>query len=143
MSKLLAILTVLIIGGILLALAIGYANTQATERNYSEASIIRAQAESRLTTATAGAITTAALLPWFALATLGVLGLAIMALARAIVARMRVQPGAQTIKRIETRIILYLPTPGASRREVWQALSDRREEPILIELPQREVRVTK
>jgi len=103
----------------LLFFAAGYANTRATARNYSEAAIIRAQAESRLTTATAGAIVTAALLPWGVLAILGVLGLATVALSGAIVVtRPRQQP-----PQIIQRQILYLPPPGQRRGETWQALA--------------------
>lgn len=121
MEKLFSILIALFVGGILLTLAIGYASDRAGEAQYrqaqGEALVIRAEAESRLTTATASAITTAALLPWFALTILGVLGLAVMALAGAIVVK------AKPARIIETRTVIYLPAPGQTRREIWQGIN--------------------
>lgn len=117
MSKLFGVLIILVVSGILLALAVGYASDRAAEQDRAEAVVIRAQAESRLTSATATAITTTALLPWFSLTILGVLGLAVMALAGAIITR---HPGPRTI---EVRTIVYLPAPGQTRREIWRGIS--------------------
>jgi hypothetical protein len=86
----------------------------------AEAMVVRAQAESRLHAAQAAAITSASLLPWGVLAILGLLGLAIVALCIVVVVR-RPQAGPPVL--IERQIV-YLPAPGQSRREVWQALSD-------------------
>lgn len=86
----------------------------------AEAMVLRAQAESRLHAAQAAAITSASLLPWGVLAILGVLGLAIVALCVVIVVR---RPQTAPPMLIERQII-YLPTPGQSRREVWQSVSE-------------------
>jgi len=103
----------------LLFFAVGYANSRATERNYSEAAIVRAQAESRLTTATAGAITSVALLPWGVLGIVGVLGLAVTALAGSIV-----HSTLMRNKHIIERQVIYLPAPGQSRAQVWAGVSN-------------------
>lgn len=86
----------------------------------AEAMVLRAQAESRLHAAQAAAITSASLLPWGVLAILGVLGLAVVALCAVIIVR---RPQTAPPMLIE-RQILYLPAPGQTRREVWQALSE-------------------
>jgi len=87
-------------------------------RGQAEAMVIRAQAESRLTAATASAITSAALLPWGVLGVLGLLGLAIVALCATIVIR----PPRYAAPQIVERQIILLPPPGP-RRVTWQALS--------------------
>jgi hypothetical protein len=101
----------------------------------AEAMVLRAQAESRLHTAQAVAITSASLLPWSVLAILGLLGLAVVALCVVVVVR---RPQAAPPVLIERRIV-YLPAPVQSRREVWQALGDMRNESILSEAPRREL----
>lgn len=114
MDKLAAIGLGILICIALIIVASGYASDRAADRDRAEAVVIHAQAESRLTTATAGAITSAALLPWGVLAVLGVLGLAIVGLAGAIVVR-TTRPG----RVIETRTVVYLPMPGQTRPQIW------------------------
>lgn len=115
MAKLAAIGLGILICVALIIVASGYASDRAADRDRAEAVIIRAQAESRLTTATAGAITSAALLPWGVLAVLGVLGLAVVALAGAIVFRK-----TKVIEReLRTQVICYLPAPGQTRPQIW------------------------
>lgn len=102
----------------LIIVASGYAFDRAADRDRAEAVVIHAQAESRLTSATAGAITSAALLPWGVLAILGVLGLAVVALAGAIV--VCVTRRAKVIEReLRTQVICYLPAPGQTRPQIW------------------------
>ena len=59
----------------------------AESQGRARATIIEAQAESRLHAAQASAITSAALIPWGILGVLGLLGLAIVALAFVVIAR--------------------------------------------------------
>ncbi|MBN1992824.1 MAG: hypothetical protein JW953_08965 [Anaerolineae bacterium] len=95
-------------------------------RGQAQAMIIEAQAESRLHSAQAWAITAGAIVPFVALAIVGLLGLAIVALSVVLAVR----PRQQAVERIETRI-LYLPPPQATRHELWQAITDN--QPVLIE----------
>lgn len=133
-----AILLIIITLGLTLMIvyACGKVEDSVAARTYAEAAkmdaygraqaqIIQAQAESRLHAAEAGAITSAAVsnvmlsaLPWGILGILGLLGLGVVALAFVVVTRPPRQP------MLIERQVFYLPAPGQSRREVWQALSD-------------------
>lgn len=87
-------------------------------RGQAQAMVIEAQAESRLHSAQAWAITAAAIIPFLALAIVGLLGLAIVALSIALTFRPK-QP--------EQVQVLYLPPPQVPRREIWQAMVEIRE----------------
>jgi hypothetical protein len=139
MEKLAGFIVTVLILFIVLAFAFGSmadsaaksTNAQANltyARGQAEAMVIRAQAESRLQAAQAAAITSASLLPWGVLAILGLLGLAVVALCVVIVTRPPRQPAPYLIE----RQIVYLPAPGQSRREVWQALSDTARPDVLL-----------
>ncbi len=92
------------------------------ERGRAQAIVIQAQGQARLDAAQAAAISSAAMLPWGALAILGLLGLAVVALCMVIVARPKPhRPEPPT--RIIERHVVYLPTPGQSRRETWQQVA--------------------
>ena len=93
----------------------------AESQGRARATIIEAQAESRLHAAQASAITSAALIPWGILGVLGLLGLAIVALAFVVIAR---KPQAPPM--IERQIIYVLPE-GQPRRELWRTWSDTRQ----------------
>jgi hypothetical protein len=101
-------------------------------RGEAEAQIIYAQGQAAMVRAEASVIRAEALtnqmwtaLPWAILGVLGLLGLAVVALAFAVAVRPR--PPAQ----IETRIF-YLPPPNASRREIWQALEEMNRQTVVI-----------
>lgn len=98
-------------------IAIGYTNEQAGEARYKqsqgEALVIRAEAESRLTAATATALLSASLLPWGVLLILGLLGVGVLCLTYIIISRRQ-----QTIE----RQIIFLPPPNMPRMEVWEYL---------------------
>jgi hypothetical protein len=118
-----------------LIVAAGWSSDRAANlemaRANGEAIVIRAQGQAALDRAQAAQLTAAAAsiamlaaVPWGVLSCLGVLGLAVIALAAALVVR---RPTiVQTPPQLITREIVYLPAPGQSRREVWQALSDNR-----------------
>ncbi len=93
------------------------------ERGRSQAIVIQAQGQARLDAAQAAAISSAAMLPWGALAILGLLGLAVVALCVVIVARPRPEHRPEPPARISERHVVYLPTPGQSRRETWQQVA--------------------
>ena len=101
-------------------------------RGEAQAQIIYAQGQAALDRAEASVIRAEALtnqmwaaLPWAILGVLGLLGLAVVALAFAVA--VRPQPPAQ----IETRIF-YLPPPNASRRELWRALEEMNRQTVVI-----------
>jgi hypothetical protein len=122
---------------VILAVALGYANDSATRQANAQANlelaqgraramIIEAQAESRLHSAQAWAITAGAIIPFLALAIVGLLGLSIVALASVIATRPRQLP-----PQLPTFTIMYLPPPQATRRELWQMITEHK--PVLIE----------
>lgn len=113
------------------AISYEYARTAAIEaEGRTRAMVIQAQAESRLHTAQAVALTLAATLPWGVLGVVGLLGLAVVGLLGLMQfpGRSSSQP-----KLIIERQIVYLPAPGQRRAEIWQALQASREDgPLLI-----------
>lgn len=97
-------------------------------RGQAQAVVIQAQAESRLTSAQAAAITSATMLPWGVLGILGLLGLAIVGLCLVVIVR---RPVNDTPAYLPHPVIVYLPAPGQTRRETWQALSNLKT-PLLV-----------
>ena len=70
-----------------------------------------------------------AMLPYGILALLGVLGLSIIALlTMVIVFRMKQKPVIHTI---ETKTVIYLPSPNVSRHEMWRMIAQQK--PLLID----------
>ncbi len=130
--KIIAMLVIIATLVLLVIMGLTKLNDAMAAHNYAEAAktdawgraqqgIIIAQGQSQLDAAQASAITSAALLPWGVLGILGLLGLAIVALALVIVT----QPGrpGQPVY-LATPTIVYLPAPGQSRREIWQAIEE-------------------
>ena len=111
------LLVLLLLGFILIASAWNHdsAADYVRAEAAAESMVIRAQSQ-------AAAITMLAAVLWGVLLVLGVLGIGIVALAfAAVVNRPKIiQPPPQLIE----RRVMYLPTPGQSRREVWQAIAD-------------------
>lgn len=131
---------VLLIIGLALAVALVVAYTYASDsttrqtnaqanleiaQGKARAMVIEAQAESRLHSAQAWAVTAGAIIPFVALGIAGLLGLAIVALSIVLAVR----PHQQT--QLPPYVVMYLPSPDATRRDLWQAISERR--PVLIE----------
>lgn len=100
------------------------------ERGQAEATIMRAQGQARLDAAQAGAITMSAALPWGVLGTLGLLGLALSALAMAIVV-MSFNKAMQPPPIVERQIIL-LPGPDTARRDVWRLMAGEQPKPLYL-----------
>lgn len=138
-----AIATIIVIFGLVIILAktlSELADNQAAEtraraalvyeRGQAESTIIRAQAQARLDSAQASAITMSAALPWGVLGVLGLLGLALVALAIAIVV-MSFNKAMQPPPIVERQILL-LPGPETQRRDVWRLMSNEQPEPLYL-----------
>lgn len=107
-------------------------NESAANKYYAQGQarsmIIEAQSQARLDSAQANAVNLATMLPYVVLGVVVVFGSAGLVLAVVI---LRQQPGGVTrIERIERVILL---SPGQSRHQMWQTLSDSVERPVMIE----------